>query len=445
MKFPTQDSFQAVPSGQKPPYDTNNPLIRVIRELERVPLAAEREHYFADLTQYLLPYREVGLYGPSGADWQQSDVKQQDNKTDFQKQNISQFKLGDFFLLRGYTSAGGWGGSFLKICYRATPRTTLGKATGGDPGQSLQLFIKVGRFAAPTPLVLPLNPESGLFETELWAYSGGNLRSLLDTKGQNSFDGGFIQARPDLVQGSVEDFEGAGIDVLREGLNRRLEPWKLFDHVPDHTMHPLRALHVELAFGNEDGTIWDSRNGANYHVEFDMLVRGWRNFLACGLSSNPHGGVGFLEYRNLVSNYFDHETRRREVLGPAWKNELGRDLVDGNFDAETWNFGEHGGPKVTQPKRESFMAVDYMDLHILQPECGIGIHRHRDNQEAFLMLAGKGMMLVGDWAEFPHRERAFEMRTLRAGDIAICKTGQLHALYNVMDEECTLFMFGGYD
>jgi hypothetical protein len=35
------------------------------------------------------------------------------------------------------------------------------------------------------------------------------------------------------------------------------------------------------------------------------------------------------------------------------------------------------------PRHENSMAVDYMDLHILKPECGIGIHRHRDNQEIF--------------------------------------------------------------
>ena len=91
------------------------------------------------------------------------------------------------------------------------------------------------------------------------------------------------------------------------------------------------------------------------------------------------------------------------------------------------------------------MAVDYMDLHILQPDCGIGIHRHRDNQEAFFMIHGKGLMLVGDWAQFENRDRAFELRTMKPGDVTICKTGQLHALFNSMDEECLLFMFGGYD
>ena len=101
-----------------------------------------------------------------------------------------------------------------------------------------------------------------------------------------------------------------------------------------------------------------------------MMLRGWDNFLGVGISPNPHGGVGFLEYRNLLSNYGRY----------AGIHELGRQLEAWNFDA----FGNknHGN------SAENFMAVDYMDLHILQPNCGIGLHRHRDNQEVFLMMEG---------------------------------------------------------
>ncbi len=34
------------------------------------------------------------------------------------------------------------------------------------------------------------------------------------------------------------------------------------------------------------------------------------------------------------------------------------------------------------------MAVD-MDLHVLDPACGVGLHRHRENQEV-LMLDSDG-------------------------------------------------------
>jgi Mannose-6-phosphate isomerase len=91
------------------------------------------------------------------------------------------------------------------------------------------------------------------------------------------------------------------------------------------------------------------------------------------------------------------------------------------------------------------MAVDYMDLHILKPFCGIGLHRHRDNQEVFFMMEGRGYMVVGDWCKMPGRDRCFEIRTLKAGHMAMLKGGNLHGLMNPSDENLSLFMFGGYD
>jgi len=121
----------------------------------------------------------------------------------------------------------------------------------------------------------------------------------------------------------------------------------------------------------------------------------------------------------------------------AASNELGRQLEPWNFNA----FGrkDHGNGS------EPFMAVDYMDLHILKPECGIGLHRHRDNQEIFLMMEGRGYMVVGDWCQMPNRQRCLEVRTLRAGHFAMLKGGNLHGLINATDEDISLFMFGGYD
>jgi hypothetical protein len=52
-------------------------------------------------------------------------------------------------------------------------------------------------------------------------------------------------------------------------------------------------------------------------------------------------------------------------------------------------------------------------------------------------------MVVGDWAQHDDRDRAFEVRTLRAGDLALVKGGGLHALANSLDENVLLFMLGG--
>ncbi|HEY7768347.1 cupin domain-containing protein, partial [Longimicrobium sp.] len=137
--------------------------------------------------------------------------------------------------------------------------------------------------------------------------------------------------------------------------------------------------------------------------------------------------VGFLHYRNLLSNYFRFKDSR----------ELGRELQPFMFDAY--------GSKEHTRDREAFLAVDYVDLHILQPECGIGIHRHRDNQEIFFLMQGDGLMVMGDWEKSPARERCFEIRTLRPGHFTLLKPGELHALMNIGTEPMTLLMFGGYD
>jgi mannose-6-phosphate isomerase-like protein (cupin superfamily) len=209
-------------------------------------------------------------------------------------------------------------------------------------------------------------------------------------------------------------------------------------------MHPALPLRVEVAWANDTLQIWDSNDSRNYAFEFSMLLRGWRNYLQVGLSRHPHGGIGFLEYRNLMSNYFALEARRQPHVA-GYEPELGRELNPWNFDANAWDGVLAQGPKPSGQKLERFLTVDYMDLHLLNPKCGIGIHRHRDNQEVFLLLEGSALMLMGDWCQFPHRERAFELRIMAPGDLTLCKTGQLHALYNHTDEQIKLFMFGGYD
>jgi hypothetical protein len=52
------------------------------------------------------------------------------------------------------------------------------------------------------------------------------------------------------------------------------------------------------------------------------------------------------------------------------------------------------------------MAIDYMDLHIL---CGIGIYRHRDNQEIFLLLSGVRIMVKATGISFPSASAALRL------------------------------------
>ncbi|AVH67212.1 hypothetical protein CDG77_11970 [Nostoc sp. 'Peltigera membranacea cyanobiont' 213] len=410
------DSVFKVDPNTPPDYNRGNPLLKLLNFLERAQLAAEREFYLTGESQYLFPYESLVLYGPQGNDANILDPTVQDNKTDFQKQNVKDFVSTDTFLIRGLVTVGDWTGPFLRVSYRGGPDTKLSIAANHKLGEKIKLWIKVAGVATPALILVPYNPLSDRYEVEFWGYPGNDLRNQLDDKGRNALDRGELQVRNDLVHGSIADFN-------REALSDRY----ILDVAPTNTMHPILPLHVELAWADFSEKIWDSQNGANYQYEFNMIVRGWDHFLGTGISPNPHGGIGFLEYRNLMSNYGRYSS----------KPELGRQLNSWNFNA----FGtkNHGNGF------ERFFAVDYMDLHVLNASCGIGLHRHRDNQEVFLMMDGQGFMVVGDWCKMPERERCFEIRTLQAGHFAMLKGGNLHALMNATDEQVSLFMFGGYD
>ena len=410
----------------KPPasidYKPNNPLARLMKILESIELSAERENYLLNEVQYLVPYDFLELYGPSGSSWNVTDPRQQDNKEDFQKQNIHDFRCTDTWIARGWattstdSSEDGWTGPFLFLSYRGGPDSKLSQMSGHKLGNSLKLFLKVQGTSAPQLLDVPYNPLTDRYEIEIWGYSGSDLRAKLDPKGVAALDRGGIITNTALVQGAYGDF-------AREGLDNR----DMRTVAPNHTMHPVVPLNVEVAWADKSTTWWDSKNGANYHYQFNMIYRGWDNFLKVGISEAPHGGFGFLHFRNVLSNYFDFRN----------SGELGREV-------ESWMFDANGN-KAPGSRYEKVLSTEYMDLHILKPECGIGIHRHRDNQEVFFLLNGVGIMVTGDWCQSSARDRCFEIRTLTAGSFSLIKPGNLHSLFNVTDEDISLLMFGGYD
>jgi mannose-6-phosphate isomerase-like protein (cupin superfamily) len=416
MEILHTDSVFTVEPGTATNYNKGNSLLGVMRLIEQTEFACDREWYLRDSLQYLFPFRHLELYGPQGQDWMVTDPTQQDNKTDFQKQNIKTFQTSATALSRGWVTTGDWTGPFLRISYQGGPDSPLWQSNRGTLGQSIKLWLKVGSRAVQTPLTVPYNENSHRYSIELWGYSGTDLRGVLGGTSRDAFDRGEIQVHSDLIGGNPSAF-------ARDGLNDR----DLRGVDIDSAMHPILPLHLECAWSNSAGDAWDSNYGQNYHYEFNMILRGWDNFLKTGISRSPHGGLGFLEYRNLLSNYGQFEN----------SGELGRELFP-------WNFNAFGAKNPTT-SAEPFMSVNYMDLHILQPECGIGLHRHRDNQEVFFMMEGRGFMVVGDWCKMPQRERCFEVRTLRPGHFAMLKGGNLHGLMNATDEDIALLMFGGYD
>ena len=416
MQIVHSDSVVRVPPGTSPDYDKNNPLAALLQIVEVITLAGERMWYDADNFQFLVPIRSLVLYGPQGDESNVLDPALQDNKTDFQKQNVKQFVVADALIVRGLVTVGAWTGPFLRLSYEGGPDSALARAANGLLGDAICIWLKVGDSAAPAPIRVPYNPRTHRYDIEFWGYPKNDLRTLLTGQAADAFDRGELLVAPALVHGDASAF-------ARE----KLENQKLADIAPTDTMHPTRPLRIEIAWASADQKFWDSQDGRNYVYQFNMTQRGWDRFLSVGSSGNPHGGTGFLEYRNLLSNYGAY----------AGTNELTRALEPWMFDA----FNSKAKAGTVEP----FMAVDYVDLHVLRTECGIGLHRHRDNAEIFFLIRGRGYMVVGDWCQMPDRDRCLEIRTMLAGDLVMLRGGNLHGLMNPTDEDLFLLMFGGYD
>ena len=131
------------------------------------------------------------LYGPSAPDTDILDPTQQDNKNDFQKQNVKDFRATDTHLIRGLVTAGDWTGLFVRLSYRGGPDSKLSQLANHKLKDKIKLFLKVnnGNSAIVT---VPYNETSDRYEVEIWGYPGNDLRNLfnLSPKAKSAFDPG---------------------------------------------------------------------------------------------------------------------------------------------------------------------------------------------------------------------------------------------------------------
>src|SRR4051812_16274505 len=161
-----------VPPGSAPNYDKDNPIWRIVQAVEALELCADREHYLPETIQHLLPIQHLALYGPSGDQWQIKDPRQQDNKNDFQKQNIRTFTLTGTQIARGFANAKDWSGGFLHLSYAPTPNSPLLGEGGIYQSDSVLLYLRVGSSATQQPITVPYNPLTARYEVELWGLDG---------------------------------------------------------------------------------------------------------------------------------------------------------------------------------------------------------------------------------------------------------------------------------
>ncbi|MFD2327829.1 cupin domain-containing protein [Cohnella sp. GCM10020058] len=73
--------------------------------------------------------------------------------------------------------------------------------------------------------------------------------------------------------------------------------------------------------------------------------------------------------------------------------------------------------------------VDFIDYAVVPPGSAIGAHRHRGNEELYLILKGRGSMQVGA-SRFAVKE----------GDLILNPDGSTHSLHNCGSDEIHLFV-----
>ena len=71
--------------------------------------------------------------------------------------------------------------------------------------------------------------------------------------------------------------------------------------------------------------------------------------------------------------------------------------------------------------------INYVEM---EPGSSIGIHRHGENEEVYVVLSGNGIMTVND-----------ERQAVKAGDIILNKPGWQHGLENNSGQTLKLFVF----
>src|SRR5437868_10428720 len=150
-------------------------------------------------------------------------------------------------VVRGFVAVGdsdppAWVGPFVRLSYRGGFDSRLSAASNHQLGARIHLWLNVGSNAVNQPLVVPYNEASDRYDIELWGYPNADLHDRVDAKARDAMDRGALQSRPDLIRGLASDFD-------REKLSDQFT----YNISPDNTMHPVRPLHLAVAWSDESG------------------------------------------------------------------------------------------------------------------------------------------------------------------------------------------------
>lgn len=84
----------------------------------------------------------------------------------------------------------------------------------------------------------------------------------------------------------------------------------------------------------------------------------------------------------------------------------------------------YGKFSFTRNEATADQAIKEIGWMTLQPGDSIGMHKHENNEDAYIIVSGEGLFTDSDGKETP----------VKAGDITLARKGQSHALKNTGKE-----------
>jgi len=293
---------------------------------------------------------------------------------------LRRYQLGDYYVVKGLLRFGGSPRNFVRVGYAPASRAAT----------PLRLEIEIG--SVSRKLTFPFLNESGEYAVEFWSVSEAALTSL-PAEVRAATTGGGVVLDAAFPPGNPLDYQASRLKGTA---------WETGD--PNDVNHPLRPAPLKITIAGSAGPIIGP-----HKLGFKMIRRGFEAFRSDRFSNNTHGGTGTIEgilFYNAEANDPDHIERRR-------------------------------GAEV-----ERLFPAKYMQYVRFGPGASIGIHRHKENLDAFWVTRGSGLGVVIDAVALDGTERTVELRRLRAFEGMIVRPGQMHGLLRDTEEPLEMFAFG---